>query len=184
MERALLWSLVDIPLLLLLASGVSKLVNIESFSSIVAQYGLLPNRFVGAFTRTLPIVEVIAGLLSVFQCFPYWSLFASGALYVVFAAAMAINLRGDRRSLLPCGCFISSSTERTISWKLVTRNVAYAGLLFGASLASTAYLGARQYDAESVGVPILLACLTMLLAYSSLHLRRLSLAAASNRAGS
>ena len=56
-----------------------------------------------------------------------WSAVSAASLLILFAVAMAINIRRGRRHI-DCGCF-QSALKQTLSWILVARNAALALLL-------------------------------------------------------
>jgi len=121
------------------AAGISKLRALETFEGVVQNFRLLPERLVAPAAYTLPIVEVaVAAALLVPVSRSYGALAAVG-LIGVFTVAVAINLLRGRREI-DCGCFNSELKQR-LSWWLVLRNLALAGLawwLAGAAVSTSA----------------------------------------------
>lgn len=112
------------------AAAVAKLRALDQFAGVVENYALLPAPLLQPVVRLLPVVELVAavGLLAS-ATRPY----AAGVLLVlllVFAGAMAVNLRRGRHDI-DCGCHLGLLKQR-ISWPLVARNLLLA--VFAAGL--------------------------------------------------
>jgi uncharacterized membrane protein YphA (DoxX/SURF4 family) len=119
--------------LVFLSAAYGKLRHGIAFQGVVANYRLLPDAMVAPAAYSIPPVELLLGatlLLGV--AFP-WPEFGAGALLLLFALAMGINLRRGRRHI-DCGCF-QSALKQTLSWTLVMRNAVLA-LLLGVALLS------------------------------------------------
>jgi hypothetical protein len=112
--------------LLFLTAAVGKFRHRLVFQGVVANYRLLPESLVPAFALLLPPVElaVAAALLFVPS---FWPAVGAASLLILFAVAMAINIRRGRRHI-DCGCF-QSALKQTLSWILVARNAGLAVLL-------------------------------------------------------
>lgn len=112
---------------ILLAALLPKLQRPREFARAVAGYELLPAALVPAAAAGLVAVEIglAAGLLlasSGLRAGPLPAL-GSGALFALYAAAIALNLaRG--RGLADCGC--SLGAKRPLSRSLVLRNAVLA----------------------------------------------------------
>lgn len=109
-----------------LTAGVSKWRALDTFEGVVQNFRLLPERAVRPVAYTLPVVELAAAvalLVPASRSFAGWLL---AALLCVFTLAVVMNLLRGRREI-DCGCF-SSELKQTLSWWLVARNVALAGL--------------------------------------------------------
>jgi uncharacterized membrane protein YphA (DoxX/SURF4 family) len=121
--------------LVFLTAAYGKLRHGTPFQGVVANYRLLPDAMVVPAAYLIPPIELLLGatlLLGV--AFP-WPELGAATLLLLFALAMAINLRRGRRHI-DCGCF-QSALKQTLSWTLVMRNVVLA-LLMGAALLSNA----------------------------------------------
>jgi hypothetical protein len=112
--------------LLFLTAALGKLRHRLVFQGVVANYRLLPDFAVPAFAAVLPLVEAAVAAALLFATSP-WPEASAAALLILFAAAMAINIRRGRRHI-DCGCF-QSALKQTLSWILVARNVGLALLL-------------------------------------------------------
>ena len=102
-------------------AGAAKLRHRELLAGVIANYRLLPAALVGPAALLLPPVELALGAM---------------ALLLIFAAAMAINIRRGR-SQIDCGCG-RSQLRQPLSWLLVGRNVVLAALLLPRLLPSPA----------------------------------------------
>jgi len=86
------------------AACVHKMRSREQWAGVLGEYRLLPERFVGAGTRLIPLLEALAaGLLLWPPARTAGALFAT-TLLIGYATALAINLRRGRTSI-DCGCF-------------------------------------------------------------------------------
>ena len=112
--------------LLFAVAGIDKLRHRDLLPGVIGNYRLLPDALVAPAAAVLPGVELLvaAGLLLGFA--PLAPMVAI-ALLLVFAAAMAINIRRGRNQI-DCGCG-RSQLRQPLSWLLVGRNVALAALL-------------------------------------------------------
>lgn len=105
-------------------SAAHKLAEFSFFSATLGEYRLLPALFVGPVAIALTTAEVAAiGLL----LFPETRSAGAGVsifLLSLYAMAMATNLHRGRYRI-DCGC---GGPGQTISWALVVRNFALAGV--------------------------------------------------------
>lgn len=121
--------------LILLVAGLSKVIAVRRSVKAVHAYRLLPEIIVPVVGRALPWAEVIVGVAIVTGMLLPWSTLAALGLYVLFGAAIAINLMRGRRNI-DCGCFGSTHRER-LTWWLAVRN----GLLAGVALLGANAMG-------------------------------------------
>jgi uncharacterized membrane protein len=108
------------------AAGLSKLRALETFEGVVQNFRLLPERLVAPAAYILPIVEVAVAAALLMPLSRSYGAWAAAGLLGIFTVAVAINLFRGRREI-DCGCFNSELKQR-LSWWLVMRNVALAGL--------------------------------------------------------
>jgi len=112
-------------------AGLAKLRHRELVPGVVANYRLLPDSLVAPVAALLPVVELGLGLGLVAGVFTGGVLRLLGlpaaALFVLFAAAMAINIRRGRRAI-DCGCG-RSQLRQPLRWGLVVRNIVLAVLV-------------------------------------------------------
>lgn len=133
-------------------AAVVKLRDRDRLEGVLAGYRLLPAWLVGPAARGLPAVElaIAAGLVAATPRGP--AAVASAVLLLVYAAAVAINLRRGRRAI-DCGC---GGRPRPIHpWR-----VGLNGLLAGVSLALLAPVGPRGLGLlDAVNAAMMLAVL-------------------------
>jgi len=114
--------------LVLLGAGVSHWRHRALLPGVIANYRLVPDGVVRAVALGLPVVECAlgAGLIvsPFFASVALVSGLAAGALLLLFAAAMAINLRRGRGHI-DCGCG-HAALRQPLSWLLVARNLVLA----------------------------------------------------------
>jgi hypothetical protein len=102
----------------------SKLPTLLEFEGVVGNYRLLPDRLVPLAARLLVALEALTVMLLLVPVTRVWGAAAALGLLVLFAAAMAINIRRGRVEI-DCGCFRTTHRQR-LSWWLVGRNAALA----------------------------------------------------------
>lgn len=112
-------------------AGLAKLRHRDLVPGVVANYRLLPEALVAPVATLLPVVELVLGLGLIASVFAGGMLRLLGlpaaALFVVFAGAMAINIRRGRRAI-DCGCG-RSQLRQPLRWGLVLRNLVLAALV-------------------------------------------------------
>lgn len=114
----------------LLIGAADKLREPESWRDALENYRLLPRAAVSAFARTLPLLEIAAGVLLLPLATRQAGALLALALLAMFTAAIAINLaRG--RDRIDCGC--GGHAHTPLSSAIVLRNVVLMLLVFGAA---------------------------------------------------
>jgi hypothetical protein len=108
--------------LILFAAAWHKFGEPLMFEAALEAYRLLPKGSASALARVLPVVEVLIGVGLLVPATRGPSLVGFAALMLVYACAMAINLRRGR-SQIDCGC---GAEVHLLSWALVLRNVVLA----------------------------------------------------------
>jgi hypothetical protein len=125
LELTAAWSLA----VLFAASTAHKLAALGEWPGVVRNYRVLPQ----ALAVPAAGILLIAGALTAAALF--WpgtrrlGALAAAAQLILFAAAMAINLRRGRSSI-DCGCFGSRLRQGISAW-MVARNLALAMLALG-----------------------------------------------------
>ncbi|MCG3190072.1 MAG: hypothetical protein LKCHEGNO_02673 [Burkholderiaceae bacterium] len=113
----------------LLIGAAEKLREPETWRDALDNYRLLPSAAVGAFARTLPLLEIAAGVLLLPLATRQAGALLALALLAVFTAAIAINLaRG--RDRIDCGC---GGAHTPLGTGVVLRNVALMLLVVAAA---------------------------------------------------
>jgi len=106
--------------IILLVGGWQKLRDIEIFAAAMENYRLLPSSLVRPVSRVLPTAEIVAGVALLFPDSCALGASLAAAILLVVTAAVAINLARGIRDI-DCGC--GGSSNQTISWALVARNL-------------------------------------------------------------
>lgn len=115
------------------AASTSKFRALAPFRATLRDYGLVPEWSVPWLAGALPAAEILVAPGLPFPMLQPWPSVAAGALLVVFAVAMAVNLlRG--RTQMECGCTFSgkaggAKASHRLRWHFVARNLAAAGVL-------------------------------------------------------
>jgi len=90
--------------LLLIATGVGKLLDIPGFIGVIEAYDLLPAWSAVAVGYLLPFVELVTGIGLVFKMQTHFAAWSAVGLHVIFLTGVIITLvRG--LELDNCGCF-------------------------------------------------------------------------------
>lgn len=115
-------------------AGLAKLRHRDVLPGVVANYRLLPEALVAPVSAVLPWVEaglalaLLAGVTGILPAAITTGAAAlASALLLVFAGAIAINIRRGR-SHIDCGCG-RSSLRQPLHRGMVLRNVALAALV-------------------------------------------------------
>lgn len=125
LELTVAWALA----LLFAASTAHKLIAHAEWPGVVRNYRLLPGTLAVPAAGALLIAEALTAAALVWPTTRGFGACVAAALLIVFAAAIAINVRRGRTSI-DCGCFGSRLREGLSIW-MVARNVALALLALG-----------------------------------------------------
>jgi hypothetical protein len=150
---------------ILLAAGALKIPAPAAFAKIIIGFKLVPRLFHLPLAYVLPALECTLGvalLLSIessYEVMARWASLPASVVFVVFAAAIGINLLRGRRDI-SCGCFGVRESDK-ITWGLVWRNLLLSAFaLFALPDSSTGALVPnafdRKMDAVLLGVSALL----------------------------
>jgi hypothetical protein len=114
-----------------ISGAVAKWRERELFAAAMENYELIPSVAVPSASGFLIASEFLIGGLLLVPQFKPWPQLAGVALLLVVTGAVIVNLlRG--RDHISCGCG-GASGDQTLSWALVARNLAFAGLVAWAS---------------------------------------------------
>ncbi len=119
----------------LLLAAVGKLRDPDAFRDAVENYQVLPVTQVPAFARAVPLLEALAGAMLLPVASRPWGAGLALALWLMFTAAILINLRRGR-DRIDCGC--GGGAHTPLGKGLVMRN---AALMLAASVAAAPMLG-------------------------------------------
>jgi hypothetical protein len=120
LELTIAWSLAA----LFAASTAHKLAALGEWPGVVRNYRLLPETLIAAAAGALLIAGALTAAALVWPAARRLGAGAAAAQLILFAAAMAINLRRGRSSI-DCGCFASRLRQGISAW-MVARNLALA----------------------------------------------------------
>lgn len=112
--------------LVFLLAAIGKLRHRQLLPGVIANYRLLPEALVTPAAALLPVAELVVGIALLAGSRPLAPI-AAIALLLVFAGAMAINIRRGRTQI-DCGCG-HDGLRQGLSWPLVVRNTVLAGAL-------------------------------------------------------
>ena len=139
--------------LLFVRAAIHKLGDRYRFQVILADYDILPEGALAPASFVLPVLELGTAVLLLMPTTRAAGGALAGTLLAVYAIAMAISLaRG--RYLMDCGC---GGAPEPISWLLVARNAALAGLIAPTAAGYTRGMAAGlTEDAATLGIAVLL----------------------------
>lgn len=114
--------------ILLVLSGLHKLLRGDVFRKALAGYDLLPNRLVRPVGMLLVLVELVVAMALLVSTALTWAAGAAALLFAVYGFAMALALwRGQEQ--FGCGCSWGNEQDALQGW-MVFRNFAFVIVLF------------------------------------------------------
>lgn len=129
---------VGVVALVLLGAAWHKLSEPNAFLSALAAYRIVPAGLLDPIAKAVPWMEIAIAAALLVPMSRVGALFAAAVLFLIYGAAIAINLlRG--RSYIDCGC---GGAAHPLSWGLVVRNA----VLAAAALAVTTPTSDRAFD--------------------------------------
>jgi len=131
LELTVAWALA----VLFAASTAHKLAALAEWPGVVRNYRLLPEALTATFAGALLVAGALTAAALLWPPTRRIGACAAAAQLIVFAAAIAINLRRGRTSI-DCGCFGSRLRQGISAW-MVARNLALASLALSMLLAAT-----------------------------------------------
>ena len=90
-------------------AGIVKIRNPEAFIKIVKAYNLFSEDLVVLWGIFLPWIELVTGVFLVFGLWHKSAVLSSSGLFLLFAAAVSINIL--RGADIACGCFGFNDTN-------------------------------------------------------------------------
>lgn len=118
--------------IVLLVAGVAKMATRKQFTVIVEGYQVVGPAVARGISRLLPEAEVVLAFLLLLGLAVGFAGTAAALLFLVFTAAIIVNLRRGRTDI-QCGCF-GASPHTTLSWSHAVLNtfLTMGGLLLAA----------------------------------------------------
>ena len=144
--------------LLFASAALHKLLDPQHFAAAFSAYELVPASL-GFLSRLVPLLELAVALALLAARWRSSAAVVGGALLLVYAAAIAVNLRRGRADL-DCGC-AGPAARRPIRTWMVWRNILLAALL-AALLLPRAPRPLTAADALTIGAGITVVALLYL----------------------
>ena len=113
--------------LVLIAGVLDKLRDWPAFRAAVANYRVLPSRFVALAAIGLPLAEAAAGAALLVDASRIVGAWLGAGVIGVATAGIAVNVARGRTDI-DCGCGGVEGRQR-LSWLLVARNLVLVALL-------------------------------------------------------
>ncbi|HSW53642.1 MAG TPA: MauE/DoxX family redox-associated membrane protein [Ignavibacteriaceae bacterium] len=107
--------------LLLTFSAYTKLVDIPEFQQAIMKFAIIPDSYTLIASYTIPIMELILGLLIIFNFYVILSLQVAIYLLTLFTSVIIVKLLEGGEEV-SCGCFGTLSSDK-IDIYTVLRNV-------------------------------------------------------------
>ena len=123
------WLLVALQVLVagvFIYAGVTKVMDPRAFADSIATFRLLPPELINVLALSLPVFEVLVGVLLVVGGWKRQAAFAVFLLSLVFCIAMGQALA--RGLEVDCGCFGSGAPAAWKTWLTLGRDVLLAGV--------------------------------------------------------
>mgnify|MGYP001571060194 CR=1 FL=1 len=104
--------------LLLIATGIAKILDIPGFAKVLSHYQIFHGMLVyNLVAYTLPFIEIVIGISLLFAWQTKWGALAAIFLHLAFIVILTITIfRGIH--LDNCGCF-GVYFARPLSWKTI-----------------------------------------------------------------
>jgi len=120
-------------------AGSLKIESPQAFADNIAGFQLIPNAFVNLLTLSLPVFEIIVGLMLVIGFRLRIAAFSVLVLSLVFAVALGSALA--RGLQIDCGCFGEGEPSTLKTWLSLGRDIlmGVAALIVWRQFASNSY---------------------------------------------
>ena len=114
---------------LMLFSGWFKVLDPESFRTVVLKYDMIPVDWTAWVALVLPVLECLVGLFMVVGIWVRGASLLAAGMMLVFTVAISVNLA--RGNTFDCGCFelnrLGIGIDETISGWLIARDIFLTG---------------------------------------------------------
>lgn len=112
----------------LIYASIDKIVDPAAFGKIIFSYQLLPDQMINITAIVLPWLELVVGILLVFQLWMPGTIMLINTLFMVFTGAiLSALLRGLD---INCGCFSTSGGEGSINMITFFRDFSFIVMAF------------------------------------------------------
>jgi len=134
--------------LIFIYASMDKLLHPSAFAVAVHNYKILPGSYINLVAITLPLLELVCGILLIIGLFPRAAAFILSILLIFFFSALSISLY--RGIDISCGCFSVSTTADKIGISYMMRDLLVLAmslqiLFFDGNLLSIAALFPTRY---------------------------------------
>jgi hypothetical protein len=140
--------------LVFMLAAIQKGMHWRILPGVIANYRLLPRWAALPAAALLPPTEMIVALLLLSAQLRPWPALAAMVLLLVFAAAMAINIKRGRGHI-DCGCG-GTFLLQPLNWTLVARNGVLAALLVPAQMMTSPMTMPLTLSAAAAGIGLFL----------------------------
>ena len=144
-----------------LLSGLLKAIGAATFADLMSQYGAT---WLGLGAPLIILVEVIIGLMLVFDFYPKHTAIAASAFLVFVSAVYLYGIVA--KDITDCGCFGPLTWLNTKPWLTFIRNIILLGLLVPSLLTSDA---TKQASTASIAFMAVIATIVMFMCGFSMH---------------
>ncbi|CAP54218.1 putative methylamine utilization protein mauE [Gluconacetobacter diazotrophicus PA1 5] len=138
---------------LLLAAGIAKLRDRDTFLGTLAAYRLVPDPLLGPAAWALGAVETVLGTMLLGGVSVRAAGYGAALLFVLFALSMAVNVMRGRTDL-SCGCLPGLASAR-LSWGAVARTLLLAPPALLPGLAGLPAAALLRYQSLAAGACLL-----------------------------
>jgi len=145
--------------LVFMLAAVQKAMHWRILPGVIANYRLLPQRAALPAAALLPPTEMAVAVLLLSERLRPWPVLAAMVLLLVFAAAMAVNIKRGRRHI-DCGCG-ETFLGQPLKWTLVARNGVLAALLMPALMMTSPMNMPLTLSAAAAGIGLFLLYLSL-----------------------
>ena len=111
--------------LVFIVASWNKIADPQAFARVIANYMILPPSWVNPAAVTLPLIEMVCGLLLLTGRLVHGSLLIVNLLMVIFIAALLANFfRGIN---IDCGCFSLETGHQAAMAEYIARDLFILG---------------------------------------------------------
>lgn len=107
----------------LILSGFMKILNLNGFWLIVAQFNNLARKYGKPFAFALPFIEMIVGIILITGFYlPFYS--ALAVLMAILFGTMVTTVLIKKKKLKNCGCF-GAKIKMPLTWKSLVDDLVF-----------------------------------------------------------
>lgn len=113
--------------LLFVISSISKIQNPAKFMDSMEAYKIIPQIMVAPLAIIIPWLQIVCGILFIFDVYAQSAALILSGLLVVYTAAIAQAFA--RGMSMDCGCFdLIEGMEDKVGWKSIIRDLIFLGM--------------------------------------------------------